>query len=256
MLLSGELSAWLSLLSCCEYSFFVRRDARAAPCFPCRLQPVFLLELPWWDVRDANVALPAPNSVQRPVVNFKSFKVTVHREASVVAPNLTTFQVTCPDGCGSGDQISVMSPVNGSRLIVQVPDGIKGGMAFSVSAPGAAPQTPSPQQLPAGTAVGQVVSIDTDGDGINDTYGVAHDTDGDGIPDAVAVDYNNDGIIDQYFPVTQPGGQSTTLRVMFDGSDRLQVTASVRGHHTLCILTAKLTVPSCSGAVFHRPVQR
>jgi hypothetical protein len=134
-------------------------------------------------------------------------------------------------GSGPGDQVVIFSPIDGQRMVVAVPNGVKEGSTFTVqSAP--ATQTawsPDNQQQQAvqssnGLAVGQLVPVDTDGDGINESFGVLYDTDGDGIPDAVAVDINNDGIADMFIPMPSNSGNQGNMRVTSVGVDSYSVT--------------------------------
>ena len=165
-------------------------------------------------------------------MNFKTFTVNIRQEAVVAPPAPAAFDVACPQGCSAGDQIAVFSPIDGARMVVVVPQGVKEGGVFKVAppAPTAQPIAGTIQQagIPPGAVVGQRVAVDTDGDGINDSYGVLHDTDGDGIPDAVAVDHDGDGIIDQFIPLQLPGGGQANVRVAFSSGNVLDVTVPVR----------------------------
>ena len=157
-----------------------------------------------------------------PTVKFKEYKIQVVREAVTAPPAPQTFNVQVPPGVMPGQQMNVTNPFNGQQMMVVLPAGLAPGALFQVAA--AAPAQP---QRPAGGAVGQLMPVDTTGDGVNDSFGVLSDRDGDGVPDAIAVDHNNDGIVDQYLPYTAPGGQQANLKVNKMGVDHLVVTAPV-----------------------------
>ena len=48
---------------------------------------------------------------------------------------MVLLEVTCPDGVGPGDMISVERPSDGASFDVEVPAGVEAGTAFNVEVP-------------------------------------------------------------------------------------------------------------------------
>ena len=71
--------------------------------------------------------------------------VTAAVPTVTAAPQMMQMQVTCPMGAVAGQQIQVQGPTG--VLVVQIPAGVMGGMAFTIQAPAAAPGGAQVQQM-------------------------------------------------------------------------------------------------------------